>query len=79
MKYAKKIDESASDVVGCGLVTGCHQCCGGATDSVHRQSGGHSCCAWKMVTRSRYVFLEDGDFCSRDVCVFLKPLTSGLS
>ena len=26
--------------------------------SVHRQSSGHSCCAWKMVTRSRYVFMK---------------------
>ena len=28
----EKIDESASDVVGYGMVTRCHQHCGGATD-----------------------------------------------
>ena len=31
MKLARKIDESASDVVGHGLVTRCHQHFGGAT------------------------------------------------
>ena len=59
MKLARKIDESASDVVGYGMVTRCHQRCGGAQRSVHRQSGGHSCCAWKMVMRSQYVFLKE--------------------
>ena len=32
MKLARKTDESASDVVGYGMVTRCHQHCGGATD-----------------------------------------------
>ena len=32
MKLARKIDESASDVVGYGMVNRCHQHCGGATD-----------------------------------------------
>ena len=32
IKLARKIDEPASDVEGCGMVTRCHQHCGGATD-----------------------------------------------
>ena len=47
MKFARKKDGPASDVVGYGMVTRCHQHCGGAT--VHRQSCGHSSCAWKLV------------------------------
>ena len=31
MKLARKIDESASDVVGYGMATRCHQHCRGAT------------------------------------------------
>ena len=58
MKLARKIDESASDFVGYGMVTRYHQHCGGAADSVHRQRSAHSGCAWKMVTRSRNVFLK---------------------
>ena len=59
MKLARKIDESASDVVWLrngNPMSRQHCSVGGATDSAHRQSSGHSCCAWKMVTRSRYVF-----------------------
>ena len=32
MKLTRKIDESASDVAGYGMVTRCHQHYGGATD-----------------------------------------------
>ena len=32
MKLARKSDESASDVVGHGMVSRCHPHCGGATD-----------------------------------------------
>ena len=32
MKFARKRDESASDVAGYGMVTRSHQHCGGATD-----------------------------------------------
>ena len=45
MKLVRKTVESASDVVGHIMVTRCHQHCGGAADSVHRQSGGHPECA----------------------------------
>ena len=57
--------ESASDVVGYGMVTRCHQHCGSATDSVHRQSSGRSSCAWEMA-REAVCVLENGDFYSRE-------------
>ena len=63
----RKMDESASDVVGYGMVTRCHQHCGGATDSVHRQSSRFWLC------------VEDGDFYSPEACVFLKHVTSQAS
>ena len=51
----EKIDESASDVVGYGMVTRCHQHCGVPQISTS-QSSGHSSCARKTVARSRDVF-----------------------
>ena len=43
MKLARKTDESASDVVGYGMVTRCHQHCGGATDQFIDRIV-HPCC-----------------------------------
>ena len=48
MKLVRKSDEPASDVLGYGMVTRCHQLWR-CHRSVHRQSCGHSSCEWKMV------------------------------
>ena len=56
MKLARKTDESASDVVGCGMVTQCHRYCGGATDQYINRDV--LVVLRRLVTRSRYVFLK---------------------
>ena len=71
MKLARKTDESASDVVGYGMATRRHQHCGGAADSVHRQSSGHPGCVWKMV------FYHARPVCVPEACDVL--VTSKLS
>ena len=49
MKLARMIDESASDVVGYGMVTQSHQHTGGPTDQYIDRVMDDSSCAWKMV------------------------------
>ena len=68
VKLTRKTVESASDIVGYGMVTRCHQHCGGAADSAHRQSSGHP------GLRGRWWFVF-----SWEACVFPKPVTSELS
>ena len=52
------------------MVTRCHQHCGGATDQYIDKAVDVLVSAWKMVTRSRYVFLKMViSFLPRGLCV----------